>query len=184
MELLSRFNWVDVIVIIIMLRVTYVAFEDGLSHEIFPLVGIVGTLIVCLRYYNPFGVFISRNIPGMPKDASLAASFILLVVVVGFAIKLIRRLVDAVIKVTWHPFIEKFGGAIVGFLRAACIASTILIVIALLPFSYLQRSIKERSVTGAYFLSIGPAIYGFVEGYLPHADQGNTGVIKSGPAKK
>ena len=50
MELITKINWVDVLVAILMLRISYVAFRDGLSHEIFPFIGRI--LIMIMENYQ------------------------------------------------------------------------------------------------------------------------------------
>lgn len=167
MEIFSRINWVDVIVIIIMLRTSYVALQDGLSHEIFPLIASIFTVITGLHYYDKIAYLISRNVVGLPAEVLKPISFILLVLVVWFILKLIRSILDKIIKVSWHPLIEKFGGLICGIIKASIVTSIILIILALIPLPYLQTSIREKSLTGMYFLKIGPTIYEKVTGLLP-----------------
>lgn len=166
MEILTKLNWVDVLIIIIILRISYVAFQDGLSHEVFPLIGTVATTVLALHYYVNISALLSHYL-GMSPNILDILSFIGLLVIIGLIFKFIRTILDKIIKVTWHPLIEKFGGLIVGIGRAFVVASVILIIISLLPLSYMQWSIKDRSVMGMYILKIGPAIYEKVSGFLP-----------------
>ena len=62
MNIIMKLNWVDILVVIIMLRTTYVAFQDGLSHEIFPLIGAFSSLVLSLAYYKKIAFIISQNI--------------------------------------------------------------------------------------------------------------------------
>lgn len=167
MDIIAKFNWVDVLVIIILFRVSYVAFQDGLSHEIFPLIGAICTLVLSLHFYHSIAVGIQQNVVKLSVALLDFISFVLLIVAIGLIFKLLRVVVDKVIKVTWHPLVEKFGGLLVGIMRAAVVASVILTVLALMPFPYLQRSIRDRSLTAMYFLRIGPSVYGKVSGALP-----------------
>lgn len=167
MDIVTRLNWVDVLVIIIMLRMSYVAFQDGLSHEIFPLLGAIGVITLSLYYYNKLALYISQNLGNVPIAILNFLSFIILVFAAAFVFKLIRVVLDKIIKVSWHPLIERFGGLIAGVAKASIVTSTILIILALIPLPYLQRSIRDRSVTGMYFLKIGPSIYEKVSRFLP-----------------
>ena len=159
MEIITKINWVDVLVLIIVLRISYIAFQDGLSHEIFPLIGTVCTLVLSLHYYNKISVFLTTNLAKIPVETANFLSFFVLIIAIGLLFKLIRLIVDKIIKITWNPLIEKFGGLFAGILRALAVASTVLIIIALIPLSYLQWSIRDRSLIGMYFLRIGPAIH-------------------------
>ena len=167
MEIISRINWVDILVAIIMIRMSYVAFSDGLSHEIFPFLGSIIIVVAGLHYYARIGAFISANLLNIPVEISNFFGFLALVIVLGLVLKFIKSLLEKLIKVQWHPVIEKFGGLIVGIMRAYITASIILMLFALMPLSYLQWSIRDKSLTGKYVLAAGPEIYERLSGLLP-----------------
>ncbi|MCX5686158.1 MAG: CvpA family protein [Candidatus Omnitrophica bacterium] len=167
MDIVNKLNWVDILVVIIMMRTIYVAFQDGLSHEIFPLLGAFSSLILSLAYYKKIAFIMSQNIGGVAVAILEALSFVTLFVAVIFVFKLLRLVFDKIINVTWHPFIEKFGGLLAGAIKASMITSAILIMLALLPLPYLKWSIGDRSFIGMYFLKIGPSIYAKVSRVLP-----------------
>ncbi|MDD5422789.1 MAG: CvpA family protein [Candidatus Omnitrophota bacterium] len=167
MELLTRLNWVDVLIVIIMLRISYVAFQDGLSHEIFPLLGSICTVIFALHYYNGIASAISHNMNNVDVSVLEMVIFTLLAVGISFIFKFLKVVIDKIITVTWHPLIEKFGGLLSGIARASIVISIILIILSLMPLSYIQRSIRDRSFAGMYFLRIGPDIYARASGFIP-----------------
>ena len=177
MELLQKINWVDILAVIIMLRISYVALQDGLSHEIFPLIGTTGTAVICLQYYHKIALFLADNVVKLPIAFLDVVIFLVLVIVVGLTFKLLRVLVDRIIKVTWHPLAEKFGGLVCGVLRASVVVSMVLIILALMPLPYLQWSIRDRSLTGMYFLRIAPNIHSKISWALPtlKLEEGSTG---------
>lgn len=167
MEIAAKINWVDVLAVIIIIRISYVAFQEGLSHEIFPLFGAIFAFSLTLHYYNQIASNISNELGWMPVAVSGFLVFTALIIVIGLIFKLLKVLLDKIIKVTWHPIIERFGGLVVGLVRSFIVAAIILTMIALAPLSYLQWSVKDRSLTGKYFLGIGPAIYDKVSIFLP-----------------
>jgi uncharacterized membrane protein required for colicin V production len=166
-DILTRLNWVDILVLIIVFRISYVAFQDGLSHQIFPLIGTVCTAVIALRYYHNIGLLIYNTFIKLPVRLLDFLSFVLLLAAVGLIFKLLRAISDALIKVTWHPAVEKAGGLVFGFMRAAVVASLVLTILCLLPLSYLQWSIRDRSFMGMHFLRILPGIYDKVSWALP-----------------
>ena len=179
MEVASKINWVDVLVLIVVLRISYVALHDGFSHEIFPLIGTTCTGIICYSYYNTVSVYLSgrlesllKSAPKIPSAAWNFIAFLLLVIVVGLSFKFLRALVDKLVKVTWHPFVESIGGLICGILRASVVLSVVLVFISLIKLPYLNHSINERSLTGGYFLRIVPDISGKVSWLLPKSGAG------------
>ncbi|MBI5124017.1 MAG: CvpA family protein [Candidatus Omnitrophica bacterium] len=146
---------------------SYVAFRDGLSHAIFPFIGSIIIAVFSFHYYTKLGLFITQNAAGIPIEMSNFLSFLLLVVVSGLIVKLLKGVLDKIVKVEWHPVIEKFGGVVVGAAGAYIITGIVLMILALIPLSYLQYSIRERSLTGKYVLMAGPEIYGRVSCFFP-----------------
>ncbi len=180
MQILSRINWVDVLVVILIVRISYVAFMDGLSHEILPFLGVLAVFVLSLHYYTSLGYVISQNLGNMPADISNCLGFIILVVVLGFIVKLLKVILDKIVKVQWHPVIEKFGGLFAGIAKAYLITAMVLTIMNLMPLSYLKWSIKDRSLTGKYVLMAGPEVYSKFKVFL----SGNSIVPKKAPAKK
>ncbi len=186
MELITRINWVDVLVAILMLRISYVAFKDGLSHEIFPVLGSILIMVLAMHYYTVLGGYMSRNVMNMPVELANFLSFLILVVVLGFLIRLLRVILDKMVKVQWHPVLEKFGGLVVGIMKAYVVTGIVLMALSLMPLSYLQWSIKDRSITGKHILRAGPKIHDRVGRFLPMIkfSEKNKPTVPKEPAKK
>lgn len=178
MQILSRINWLDIVVLSLMLRISYVAARDGLSHEIFPFFGSLALLVFSLHYYKIFGSFLSHDLGNIPAEISNFASFLMIVVVFGFVIKFIKIVLNKMVQVQWHPAIEQIGGLIAGIAKAYIITAIVLIVFALVPFSYFQWSIRDKSLTGQYVLRAGPEIYSRVVKLLPSSMAGSQAVDK------
>jgi len=180
MQILSKINWVDVFVLILMVRMSYVAFMDGLSHEIFPLIGSTVVFILSLHYYKILGEMISQGMGNIPTEITNFLSFVVIVIVAGFIVKFLKIIIDKIVKVQWHPVIEKFGGLFAGIVKAYIITAIILTMMSLVPLSYVRWSVKDRSLTGKYFLVAGPEAYSKFKVFLSD----NSTVPKKAPAKK
>ncbi|MDD3905906.1 MAG: CvpA family protein [Candidatus Omnitrophica bacterium] len=167
MEILSKINWVDILVVILILRTSYVSLQDGLSHEIFPLIGSVCMLVFSLHFFNKIAVFLHNLGFILPMSILDLAGFIFTAVCVGVLFRLIKAVVDKIVKVSWHPLLEKFGGLLAGVVRGIVLTCTILILLTLIPLPYLQWSVVDRSLTGPYFLNIGHSIYEKTYNILP-----------------
>jgi len=170
MDILTKLNWVDILVIIVMLRTSYVAFQDGLSHEIPSLIGAYICLVFSLAYYKNIASSIYYNFAKIPIDLLNLTAFIFLFFVIGFIFRILKSILDKIVKVSWNPLIEKFGGLLAGIIKGGLVVSAILIVMVLTPLSYLKMSIMEKSLTGMYFLRIGPGVYSMVSGILPYSE--------------
>jgi len=167
MQIVNHINWVDVLVAILVIRITYVSFQEGFTHEVFPLVGSIIVIVSSLYYYVSFGNLISQTLFNLPLQLADFLSFLILALVTSLVVKLISALLNKIVTMQWHPMIEKFGGIVLGIARASIVASLVLTVLALTPLPYLQRSIRDKSITGVYFLRVGPNIYSKVAALLP-----------------
>jgi uncharacterized membrane protein required for colicin V production len=184
MDILTSINWVDVLVVILILRTSYVAFKDGFSHEIFPLLTNITVVIVSLHFYDKMGQNISGAVTFIPVDMANFLSFMVIAIGLSLLFKLLKKLADVAVKVEWHPVVEKLGGIVIGVARSAMIASLVLIVLSLMPLSYLQRSISAKSLTGKYVLSVGPFIYANAYNILPFLRGGASSVSADSVLKK
>ncbi len=167
MYIVNHINWVDVLIAILVIRISYVAFQEGFTHEVFPLVGSIVVIVFSLHYYMILGNLISRTLFNIPIQISDFLSFLILALGASLLVKFISALLNKMVKMQWHPLIEKFGGLILGIVRASVVTSLVLTILALMPLPYIQWSIRDKSITGVYFLRIGPSIYGKVAAFLP-----------------
>ncbi|MDP3730293.1 MAG: CvpA family protein [Candidatus Omnitrophota bacterium] len=186
MELIARINWVDILVAILMLRISYVAFRDGLSHEIFPFLGSILIMVLAIRYYAVLGGSVSRSMMNMPVELANFLSFLVLVTILGLLVRLSRIVLDKILKVQWHPVIDKFGGLAVGIMKAYVVTGIVLTALSLMPLSYMQWSIRDKSLTGKYILMAGPRMYDRIGRFLPAIKSDETGkpAVHKEPAKK
>lgn len=179
MDIITRINWVDVVIAVIALRIVYTAFADGLSHQIFPFLGSIAMAVLGLRYYTVLGSFISRVTGGIPLRFSEFIAFIMIVTALAFAIRFIKKVIDIIVKVEWHPLIERFGGIIAGIGRAYLIVSIVLIILVLAPVPYLQSSVIERSLMGRHILMGGAEVYEKASAVIPALKGADQQITKS-----
>jgi uncharacterized membrane protein required for colicin V production len=167
MEILGRINWVDILVIILVLRVSYVAYQEGLSQGIAPTVGTALILIFSLHYYPYVGGLISQYLFKMPAALANFVSFFAIIVVLGIICKVLSSLLAMVVKMEWLPAIERWGGLAIGFVKACLISMIIISLLALAPLPYLQKSIRDKSLVGLHILKAGTVMYARVCRLLP-----------------
>jgi uncharacterized membrane protein required for colicin V production len=167
MELISRINWVDILVIILLLRISCVSFQHGLSYELFSLAGVLFTIVISLNFYTRLGQFFSETILGLPLALAQFLSFLIVAIIIAFLFRLARSIMDKLVKIQWHAFIDSVGGLIAGVSRACLTVSLVLMILVLLPLPYMQWSIRDRSLTGMFFLKVGTTVYAQVNRFIP-----------------
>ncbi|MFH1995741.1 MAG: CvpA family protein [Candidatus Omnitrophota bacterium] len=167
MNLIQRVSWVDVFALILLLRIVYGAYHRGLSRDFFSLTGSILNVAISLRYYSSIGGLASDFIPGISEHILKLAAFVLLVIMIGVILKITFFILEKSVKIHLNNTVEGLGGAVSGILRGSITISIIFCIMALVPIPYMQRSIAFDSLTGKFFLGIGPAISGKFSKVLP-----------------
>ncbi len=153
---LSGLNWLDVIVLIIFIRTSYVGWQQGLANEIFRLLGGVITLLITVNFYDNLGGFVSQHTPIPSAEAELI-SFLFLLVFATFVLEAACFLLGKIGKLVFIPMVDKYGGLICGICRGFVFAGLVVTALSLVPINYIQRS-KDSSLTG---LTLQNGVKGF-----------------------
>ena len=156
--IITRLNWVDILILILLIKIAYNGFSKGFSSQIFPLISAFATLIISLHVYVFLGQFVEAITP-FSVGVSNFLSFTLICIALKFLFKIIGAFVGQVIKVEAVSLLERVGGLCLGFLRASVSISLVLIFLALTPIGYIKASVKEQSLLGGIFLKIGPNLH-------------------------
>ena len=156
--MIKQINWVDILAVIILFRTCYIGVNKGFWVETFKFLGTTLGAILSLYYYENLTQFLKYHIL-IPQTILKIFCLIGIFLGVVFIFKLIRLILQTLMKVEVLAGLERLGGAIIGLARGAITISIILITLAILPSEYTIRSIKERSFLGPHLLKIVPAIY-------------------------
>jgi len=158
---IKQFNWVDVLVIIIMIRICYVAVKSGLAVEIFKALGTICAIYLSLHYYTALSDFCKDRIaPGnvMPLEFLDFIFFVLLVIAGYLAFVVLRQVFSRFIKTDAVPQLMVLGGLILGICRAFLLASLIAFMLVISTISYFKASV-EKSYLGGTVFKIAPKVY-------------------------
>jgi membrane protein required for colicin V production len=164
-EIASRVNWVDLLVLILLIRSCYVGSSRGFGQELFGTIGVLTELMVPIFFYG-----VIRDIVFLPSVLPSLFVRVLIFLVVVFSILFVFRIIGMIFQklmsVEFHSHLDKLGGALFGLVRASLWINIILLVLLMLPSDYLTKSITRGSLSGNYFLNIGPVIYAKVSDTL------------------
>jgi len=127
------FTLTDVILIVIVLAFSMLGFFMGLISAIGALIGIVGGFWLASIYLSDFATWLAPYVLGNEGLAKTIA-FILIFTLANRIVSLIFWIVNKVFHlVSIIPFlksINRFGGALLGFIEGVLITGTVLFVIA------------------------------------------------------
>lgn len=163
--LISQFNWIDVVAVILLMRLGYMGGSLGLSAELTKFLGVFIGLFVSFHWYHTVGEWASARSVLTPEWAG-AIALILLVFSAYLAVVLAIRLMQKAVTVQFAPSLNKIGGIAVGLLRAGVVMSVVLVALQQLPSEYLRTSIQERSWSGRYLVRVGPTVYDIVTPWI------------------
>jgi membrane protein required for colicin V production len=157
-EVFQRINWVDILVVILLFRTSYIGARTGLSEEIFRIIGVLLGLFFSMKYYSALGSRINASI-SLPQELIGGIIFLILILLSMLSIKLVSLGFTKIVKLVFADKIDKWGGFIVGLFRGAVILSLLFALFGILQVDYLVKSVEERSLTGPYIEKVAPNVY-------------------------
>jgi len=156
--LVSRFNWIDLLAGILLLRLGVMGFRLGLGAELTKLAGLLVGLFASFHWYQAIGDWVATR-TAFSHEWAGAVALVVLVLVPYVAVGLLLRLLQKAAMIQFAPSLSKVGGVVVSVVRAGLVMSVLLVAFQQLPSEYLRASIEERSWSGRYLARMAPAVY-------------------------
>ncbi len=162
-NLISQFNFLDILIIIISIRICYIAFQMGLAVEFFKLSGVILATYLSLHYYTGLSDIIQhRFIPkGMPLEFMDLLVFIILAAGGYLLFVILRSSFYRFMKLEASPKISQFGGLILGALRLFFTVGLLIYILMISGIKYLNDSVKY-SYLGSRSALISANTYGWL----------------------
>lgn len=163
-DIVIQTNWVDIFILVIFIRICYMAVANGFPVECFKLLGTLSAIYISLHYYTLFTDFIRQRAQSAEKIPLEFLDFVFFIVLVllGYSIFVaIRILFVNLIKMEAVPKLNKAGGFILGFGRAFLFSGLIMYMLTISTIRYFKDSVVD-SYFGSRFFKIGPATYSWV----------------------
>ncbi len=146
-------NWVDLLIVILLLRACYNGFGRGLLAELLSLIGAVSVTAFTINYASVLTKWIRMPLLGDPILTEFLVFwgfFLILLLIVRF---LMIRITSAMKWERLHWSIQGIG-LILGGLRGLWWSGFIVAALTSSGFAYLQESVEENSVLGPRLLKI------------------------------
>lgn len=162
-NILTRLNWIDFIVLSVLIRVLYVGGKNGFIVELFKLIGIIFTTYISLHYYIKLSDLIGQRLPKaqVPSELVHFLVFILLVAVSYSVFVLVRRAFCNLVKMEAAPLLSKWGGVFLGIGRGILTSSLVMIILLMSIFSYMNASVR-KSYSGRYLFDVAVGTYSVI----------------------
>lgn len=163
LEIVKKFNWIDIFVIILLFRICYISIRSGVAVEFFKFLGTLVAVFVSLHYYTVFSDYLGSRFvhKGMPLLFLDFLSFVILVIVSYFVFVSIRIVFHHLIKLEAVPNLNRAGGLVLGVARGFLLTGLITYMLVISSISYLKNSVED-SYLGGRFFKIAPATYSWL----------------------
>ncbi len=142
MEPVSSFNWVDIVALVVIVRITYIAIHKGFVIEFFKAAGTFSALFLSYHFYSSFADFFIRHISFLNKRICVITGFLAIYFLVYILFRYIREGITLLFKIEPHHIIERWIALILGALRGFLILGVIFFSAELLDVAYITRSVK------------------------------------------
>jgi len=166
-NLFSQLNFLDLIIIIILFRICYIAAKMGLSVEIFKLAGVIFSTYFALHYYVVLSDSIrKRFMPEvMPVEFMDFICFLLIIIAIYLCFVLLRSVLFRFVQLNAIPRINQFAGLILGLGRGFLVVGLVSFALAISSVSYLSGAVKH-SYLGSRAFIILPQTYDWLWGNI------------------
>jgi uncharacterized membrane protein required for colicin V production len=169
MDILKQINWLDIVVLILILRAVYIGTKLGLTAELFNFFGVMVSLVCAVIWYSRMADFLVINFK-LPIWLSQFLCFIIIAQLVRLIFKYGLALLLKVLNVQFIPQLERIGGGVIGFGRGIILSGIIILAIGLIPNSYLRESIEEKSFSGRFLVKAVENTYTSLTFWLPEQE--------------
>ena len=167
-EFFQNINWIDLLVVILLIRSSYIGFARGFGWEFFRFLGAISVVIFPIYFYE-YGTQLIIDYFPVLDPFSDPICFTSLYIIPILVFKIINGVVDKirVIKIDTFSILGNVGGLCIGFIRGCILLSLLLISLIFTQIPYFEKSVKERSYAGRSILKIAPFVYDNIAEFFP-----------------
>lgn len=156
-----KINWVDILIVIYIVRAFFLGKKRGLGVEITALVSALASWVIALHFYQGLGESLSKwFLLTLPSARTI--SFAGIAIGILFLGAILGRFLKKIMKLSFLPNIEKIGGYILGTFRGVCISAIIIVALALVPAKFLQEEVYINSFLGNYLVALSPKLHEWI----------------------
>ena len=170
MEFLKNFNWVDVLLLALLVRIVYISVKTGFVIEFMKTAAIFLAVLASFHFYTRLAAFTS-HFTSIPKDLLEPAALALIGIFVVVVCKFMRDGFLLVFTVQTVSVVDRWGAGIVSLVRFFLTGSLLMFFFLATGHPYLQRMTLD-SFARKYVLFAAPDTYrkvtrGFIAKVIP-----------------
>jgi uncharacterized membrane protein required for colicin V production len=151
-------NWVDAVLIVLLLASVVVGSKKGLIRELSALLVFFVAVVICVTYVDGFAVWVYEQLGGSPLISAFL-SFAILLAFCYAVFKLLGIVFYKIANVKQVGGKDQMGGALVGFLRGWVAVGFLTMLVFLLPMPNYFYTSFENSFFGPTVAKTIPLMY-------------------------
>jgi len=151
-------NWIDGVLIALILAMTIVGSKKGLIRELMAFAVFFLAIIFSIRFIDEFAIKVNEQLGGSALVSAIL-SFVILLAIAYAAFKIIGIAFYKIANLKTTGKRDQMGGALVGFLRGWLAVSFLTFLSFLLPLPDVYYDQFEASFLGPTLLRTIPLVY-------------------------
>ncbi|MCM8798486.1 MAG: CvpA family protein [Candidatus Omnitrophica bacterium] len=162
---LTQFNWVDVVVLVFILRGVFRGIRNGVVLEFLSLSGWCVALYLSLKYYKPIAstLYERTEIPLVLNEIIIFGGIALGTIMLA---NLLGQFFKRIVRIKIIERINFLGGAVLGMVKAGVVVSFLFYLLGITEIPYLKKSIEEKSISGKVITKVVNVVYRNVEDFF------------------
>ena len=157
MHILELFNWIDLLIVCLIIRVVYAGFIGGIFVELFKTLALAVAIFVGLHYYSGISnAFFSKFGVGRGLIDFFILGFLVILVFVAF--RFIREGLLVFVKAKIPSEVDRWGGMIIAVARGVLASSLVFLMLNACDVPHIEKQLR-RSFIRPSVKSFAPAVY-------------------------
>lgn len=157
---LKELNWVDIFVVILLIRMCYISVKSGFVTELFKLFGTVCAIYLACHYYIRVSNSINSHIALMETELAVLnfLAFFVLAFLSYLVIAIFRMTFLILMRTEAVTLLNRWGALMLGIVRCALLTSLLFFAITISGISYFNASLSN-SFSSHKLLRLTPRVY-------------------------
>ncbi|MFA5372978.1 MAG: CvpA family protein [Candidatus Omnitrophota bacterium] len=145
LNVLGLFNWVDIFVLLVFIRLGCISLKTGLSTELLKFTGTFAGLYLSLHYYIILaGLLSGKTAEKSGPPAIFCLSFFILLALSGYIVFFFFRLFfSKLVKAEVVPNLSKWGAFVISLARASLLSSIVLCAFLVSASPYFTKIVQS-----------------------------------------
>ncbi len=141
-------NWLDIVIIVFLAITVITGLGKGLIKTIIPLIGVILGVVLAGRFYGSVADWLSTWLHSS-SQANIVGFAIIFIVVVIVAL-IVASLLSKFLSLLLLGWIDKLGGAVLGFVIGGLVCGAILTIITKYNFPGMAGTIHDSNLASFF----------------------------------